>query len=78
MPANSLEPPYTLLVGQRLTIPRARSHTVARGDTVYGLSKRYGVSMTELSRANGLAATSQSRSSARIAIRHVGPRHRTP
>lgn len=53
--ANSLQPPYTLLVGQRLTIPQPKTHVVQGGDTVFSLSRRYGVSMTELSRANGLA-----------------------
>jgi murein DD-endopeptidase MepM/ murein hydrolase activator NlpD len=53
--ANGLQPPYTLLVGQRLTIPQPKVHLVQGGDTVFSLSRRYSVSMTELSRANGLS-----------------------
>ena len=53
--ANGLQPPYNIIVGQRLVVPRPRVHQVVRGDTLYGVSRRYGVSLTELSRANGLA-----------------------
>ncbi|MDJ0945238.1 MAG: peptidoglycan DD-metalloendopeptidase family protein [Kiloniellales bacterium] len=52
--ANGLEPPYTLRVGQRLTLPKARTYTVVKGDTVYGISRRHGVDMSELMRLNGI------------------------
>lgn len=47
--------------GQTLTIPSAglrkvalRTHTVAAGDTLSGIARRYGVSTADLARANGL------------------------
>ncbi len=33
----------------------AASHTVSRGDTLYGISKRYGVSLSDLKSSNGLS-----------------------
>ncbi len=35
----------------------ARSHTVKRGDTLYGLSRKYGVSVSAIQRANKLRNT---------------------
>jgi len=52
--ANGLKPPYTLRIGQKLSLPRARSYTVVKGDTVYGISRRHGVDMSELMRLNGI------------------------
>lgn len=50
--ANSLRRPYGLKVGQRLRVPAARSHVVARGDTGYSVSRRYGVDLTAMMRMN--------------------------
>ena len=58
--ANALRPPYTLAVGQSLTVPSTRTHVVESGDTVYGISRRYGVDMAELVRANDIAAPCRS------------------
>ncbi len=52
--ANGLKPPYTLRIGQKLRLPKARSYTVVKGDTVYGISRRHGVDMSELMRLNGI------------------------
>ncbi len=52
--SNGLEAPFTLRVGQILTIPKPRVHVVARDDTVYGISRRYRVDMAELVRLNGI------------------------
>jgi murein DD-endopeptidase MepM/ murein hydrolase activator NlpD len=52
--ANGLRPPYVLQVGQRLTLPRVRTHLVQPGDTVNSLSRRYGVEMSGLVRANAI------------------------
>ena len=52
---NRLTPPYKLLAGQVLRLPRGRVHTVVRGDTLYGISRRYGIDMNALARANRLA-----------------------
>jgi hypothetical protein len=35
----------------------ARTHTVARGDTLYSLSRRYGVSVSAIQSANGIRGT---------------------
>ena len=35
-----------------------RTHTVARGDTIWGISKRYGISQSALKSANGLTSDS--------------------
>ncbi len=52
---NRLRPPYKLLVGQVLALPRERVHEVRRGDTLYSISRRYRVDMSVLARANGLS-----------------------
>ncbi len=52
--ANGLKPPYTLRIGQKLSLPKPRSYTVVKGDTVYGISRRHGVDMSELMRLNGI------------------------
>ena len=52
--ANNLQPPYGLLAGQRLTIPRPRGHLVEPGDTVASVARHYGVDMSALVRANDL------------------------
>jgi len=52
---NRLTPPYKLLVGQVLRLPRGRVHTVVSGDTLYGISRSYGIDMNALARANRLA-----------------------
>ena len=53
--ANHLAPPYKLVVGQRLVLPRDFVHTVVRGDTLSGVSRKYGVGMYVLAKVNGLA-----------------------
>lgn len=37
--------------------PKPRRHKVAKGDTLYGLSRRYGVSVSAIQRANKLSGT---------------------
>jgi len=54
--ANHLPPPYTLQPGQRLDLPRVRTHPVQAGDTVNNIARRYGVSSSELVRANGISS----------------------
>lgn len=49
---NSLNPPYTLRPGQRLTLPRLRVHEVQAGETVTTIARRYSVSVSELVRTN--------------------------
>ena len=52
--ANGLTPPYIVVPGQRLALPRLREHVVEAGDTVYGVARRYDVSMSALVRANAV------------------------
>jgi murein DD-endopeptidase MepM/ murein hydrolase activator NlpD len=51
---NGLEAPYTLNVGQVLSLPVQQTHTVAKGDTLYSISRKYDVDVTSLSKLNGL------------------------
>lgn len=52
--ANNLHAPYTLHVGQVLSLPAKQYHTVQRGDTLYSISRQYNVDITSLSRVNNL------------------------
>lgn len=52
--ANGLASPYTVRVGQVLTLPRVRTYVVNRGDTLLGIARGEGVPMTDLAAANGL------------------------
>lgn len=53
---NELRPPYLLVPGQSLKLPRSRTYTVQRGDSVYTISRRFEVDMTTLVRLNRLPA----------------------
>jgi murein DD-endopeptidase MepM/ murein hydrolase activator NlpD len=52
--ANGLKPPYALRAGQKLVIPRRRSHTVAEGETGLGIALDYGVAWSAIAAANGI------------------------
>lgn len=52
--ANGLTPPYALRAGQKLVIPRRRSHTVKDGETGLGVALDYGVAWSVIAAANGL------------------------
>lgn len=70
--ANGLSHPYTVKIGQRLSVDPSRSapvrndrpiqvaahtgatHTVVPGDTLYNISRRYGVGVASLADANNL------------------------
>lgn len=54
--ANRLVPPYRLLVGQALTIPVVNEYVVTAGDTLLGISQRFGTTVPDLARLNQLAA----------------------
>lgn len=58
--ANGITNPNRIYVGQRLVIPTDRPpagtvHIVQRGETLYSIALRYGVSMWAIARANGIA-----------------------
>ncbi|MCZ8326169.1 MAG: M23 family metallopeptidase [Sphingomonadaceae bacterium] len=52
--ANGLKPPYAIRAGQKLVIPRRRSHTVQDGETGLDLAFDYGVPWSAIAAANGL------------------------
>ena len=51
---NRLRPPYLLVPGQGLRLPKSRSYTVRRGDSVYAISRRFSIDMTTLVRLNNI------------------------
>ena len=72
---NKLDAKGSIRAGQRLRVaPRgggtgsARTHVVRWGDTLSGLAKRYGVSVAELRRANGLSERSTLRAGKSLRI----------
>jgi murein DD-endopeptidase MepM/ murein hydrolase activator NlpD len=52
--ANGLKPPYTVRIGQKLVIPRRRTHTVQEGETGLGVALDYGIAWSTIAGANGL------------------------
>ena len=54
--ANDLKPPYTLSVGQYLTLPRAKTYRVRTGDTLYSIATRHGMSVSSLAKINNIDA----------------------
>ncbi|MBT5414891.1 MAG: LysM peptidoglycan-binding domain-containing M23 family metallopeptidase, partial [Rhodospirillaceae bacterium] len=52
--ANGLKPPYVLIPGRVLDLPRLQEHVVQPGDTLYAVSRRYGIQLSELVRANAI------------------------
>lgn len=53
--ANGLAEPHTVQKGQKLVIPRQRSHTVKPGETGFSIGMQYGVAFEQIAIANGLA-----------------------
>lgn len=60
-PTSTPKPTYTAPKPKPKPKPKAtvssssRSHTVAKGDTLYSLSRRYGTSVSKIQSANGLS-----------------------
>lgn len=52
--ANGLKAPYTLYVGQTLSLPTKQYHIVKRGESLYSISRDYNVDITTLSKVNNL------------------------
>lgn len=53
--ANNATPPRATAITPRTNGLPAKLHTVAKGETAYGICKQYGVSVAELKQWNGLA-----------------------
>ncbi|WP_066659591.1 MULTISPECIES: M23 family metallopeptidase [unclassified Sphingomonas] len=53
--ANNIPPPYTIRVGQRLSIPGGRYHLVRAGETGIAIARAYGVNWGRIVTENDLA-----------------------
>jgi murein DD-endopeptidase MepM/ murein hydrolase activator NlpD len=53
--ANNLTPPYDVLTGQRIFIPKGEFHVVKTGETLFSISRDYGVDVTSLARTNEIS-----------------------
>ena len=51
---NRLSPPYLLVTGQPLALPRTNIHVVRHNETLYGISRRYGVDLFTLAQSNDI------------------------
>lgn len=52
--ANGLRPPYQLIAGQRIILPRGTLHVVRAGETLYRIAKTYDATVYEIARANSI------------------------
>lgn len=52
--ANGLKSPFTVRAGQKLVIPRRRTHTVGEDETGLGIALDHGVTWSAIAAANGL------------------------
>jgi murein DD-endopeptidase MepM/ murein hydrolase activator NlpD len=66
--ANGLKPPYTLKAGQKLVIPRRRTHTVKADETGFEIALEYGVTWSAIATANGLDPKAPVKAGAKLVI----------
>jgi len=66
--ANGLKEPYGVRTGQKLVIPRRRTHTVKDGDTTLGIALDYGVTWSAIAAANGLDPKKPLKAGQKLAI----------
>lgn len=52
--ANRMRPPYTLIPGQTIKLPKAAFHTVSDSDNLYAISRSYNVDIGRLAQKNNL------------------------
>ncbi|MBQ9271674.1 MAG: M23 family metallopeptidase [Alphaproteobacteria bacterium] len=52
--ANRLSSPYTLYVGQTLSLPTKQYHIVQRGESLYSIARQHSVDVATLSKLNNL------------------------
>jgi spore germination protein len=66
--ANGITPPYWIVAGQKLTLPRdgapvapsgERIHIVQPGETLFRIGLKYGVDWQAIAQANGIVNPSQ-------------------
>jgi murein DD-endopeptidase MepM/ murein hydrolase activator NlpD len=66
--ANGLKEPYALKAGQKLVIPRRRSHTAKDGETGFDVAMTYGVPWADIAAANGLKSDARIKPGQKLAI----------
>lgn len=66
--ANDIEAPFTIRVGQRLSIPGGRYHLVRKGETGIAIARAYGVEWSRIVTANALVEPYVLRAGQRVAI----------
>lgn len=66
--ANGLKEPYAVRAGQKLLIPRRRTHTVKDGETSLGIALDQGVTWSTIAAANGLDPKKPVRAGQRLVI----------
>ncbi|WP_267393379.1 MULTISPECIES: M23 family metallopeptidase [unclassified Sphingomonas] len=66
--ANGLPAPYTVKLGQRLTIPAGRYHLVRQGESGIAIARAYGVEWSRIVAANQLAEPYVLRAGQRVLI----------
>ncbi len=69
--ANRLRPPYHLIKGMRIVLPRTPEHVVKRGDTLISISRNYRIGLYELARLNKLGRPYTIRVGQRLKINSV-------
>ncbi len=75
--ANRLRPPYHLIKGMRIVLPRAPEHVVKRGDTLISISRNYQIGLYELARLNALGAPYKIRVGQRLKINSAATSEKT-
>jgi membrane-bound lytic murein transglycosylase D len=63
---------------QAAAVPRVRSHTVRPGETLWGVARRYGVTVPQLAAANGLSTQSHITAGTRLDIPGAGAKATPP
>ncbi len=66
--ANGLQPPFTIRLGQTLTIPGGRYHLVRQGETGIAIARAYGVEWSRIVAANALEEPYVLRAGQRVLI----------
>jgi murein DD-endopeptidase MepM/ murein hydrolase activator NlpD len=81
---NNLRPPYTLTPGMMLRIPPPVVYTVAEGDNLFGVSRRFSIDPRSLANLNDIPLETRLRAGQRLALpslvrdRGVDPKARGP
>ena len=66
--ANNLRPPYALVPGSVLRIPSPAVYTVAEGDTLFGVARRFSIDPQSLANLNDIPLETRVRPGQRLAL----------